>query len=439
MMARIRVPGPGPLTSPLPPGWHPHLWHPFTQVATAAPPLRAVAGQGAELELDDGRRLIDAISSWWVTLHGHAEPSIAAAVATQASRLEQVIFANFSHPSAERLAERLSAASGLERLFFSDNGSTAVEVALKISWQWWINRGEARHQLIAFDGAYHGDTFGAMAVGERSMFSAPFEPLLFAVARAPGPATWWGDGEVEQREQAALARLEHLLETPTAAVILEPLVQGAGGMAMVRPEFLQRVEALVRQAGALLILDEVLMGFGRSGALFAGQRAGISPDLVALSKGLTGGFLPMGVTLAREEIFRGFLGSDPNLTLFHGHSFTANPLGCAAALASLDLLESRPERHQTMEGRHRPLLEALSASPRIRRPRLLGSIAAFDLAQGPDGYLNPAGEQLQRLVLEQGVFLRPLGNVVYLLPPLCISDDQLERCYAALADALKRL
>ncbi|MFZ0406498.1 MAG: adenosylmethionine--8-amino-7-oxononanoate transaminase [Cyanobium sp.] len=422
-----------------PPHWHPHLWHPTTQVARSEPPLRAVRGEGALLELDDGRRLIDAISSWWVTLHGHAEPTIAAAVALQARTLEQVIFANFRHPTAEALAVRLSALSGLERLFFSDNGSTAVEVAIKIAWQWWHNRGIARPQLIAFDGAYHGDTFGAMAVGERSLFSAPFAPLLFDVARAPWPATWWGDDAVEAREAAALARLEQLLEQPTAAVILEPLVQGASGMAMVRPTFLRQLEQRVRAAGALLIADEVLTGFGRCGELFACRQAGIRPDLIALSKGLTGGFLPMGVTLASETLYAGFIDEEPSHTLFHGHSFTANPLGCAAALASLDLLEARPERHRGMEARHRPHLEALAGHRQLRRPRLLGSIAAFDLAVENPGYLNPVGRQLQRQLLEQGVFLRPLGSVVYLLPPLCIDDDQLAHCYAAIAAALDRI
>jgi len=422
-----------------PPRWHPHLWHPTTQVAHSEPPLRAVRGEGALLELDDGRRLIDGISSWWVTLHGHAEPAIAAAVARQASTLEQVIFANFRHPGAEALAERLSALSGLERLFFSDNGSTAVEVAIKIAWQWWHNQGISRPQLIAFEGAYHGDTFGAMAVGERSLFSAPFAPLLFDVARAPWPATCWGDEGVEAREAAALARLEQLLEQPTAAVILEPLVQGASGMAMVRPAFLRQVEQRVRAAGALLIADEVLTGFGRCGELFACQQAGIRPDLMALSKGLTGGFLPMGVTLASERIYRGFIDEEPSHTLFHGHSFTANPLGCAAALASLDLLEADPERHRGMEARHRPYLEALVGHRLVRRPRLLGCIAAFDLAVDNPGYLNPVGRQLQRLLLEQGVFLRPLGEVVYLLPPLCINDDQLAHCYAAIAGALEHI
>ena len=348
-----------------PAAWHPHLWHPTTQVATADPPLRAVAGRGALLELEDGRVLIDAISSWWVTLHGHGEPSIAAAIAEQATRLEQVIFANFRHAPAERLAERLSALTGLERLFFSDNGSTAVEVALKIAWQWWHNQGAPRSRLIAFEGAYHGDTFGAMALGERSLFSAPFDSLLFEVARAPWPATWWGDATVEGREAEALARLEELLETPTAAVILEPLVQGASGMRMVRPGFVEAVGRRVRQAGALLIADEVLTGFGRCGALFASPLAGLQPDLVALSKGLTGGFLPMGVTLASERLYQGFVGGDPALTLFHGHSFTANPLGCVAALASLDLLERHPERYKGMEARHGPRLEELARDPKV--------------------------------------------------------------------------
>ena len=433
-----------PTTGGLSSAWHPHIWHPFIQPAKADPPLRAVRGEGAELVLDDGRRLIDAISSWWVTLHGHGEPTIAAAIAAQAQELEQVIFADFRHPAAEQLAERLSALSGLERLFFSDNGSTAVEVALKIAWQWWHNIGAPRPRLIAFDGAYHGDTFGAMAVGERSLFSAPFESLLFEVARAPWPSTWWDDPEPESREAEALARLEQLLEVPTAAVILEPLIQGAGGMAMVRPEFLRQMEQRVRQAGALLIADEVMTGFGRSGALFASQRAGIQPDLIALSKGLTGGFLPMGVTLASERIFLDFIDPDPACpdparTFYHGHSFTANPLGCAAALASLDLLEAHPERHQRMEQRHRPHLEALSHHPAVRRPRLLGSVAAFNLASGAAGYLNPGGPSLQRRLLAEGVFLRPLGQVVYLLPPLCISDAQLERCYAAIARGLDNL
>ncbi len=344
--------------------WHPHLWHPTTQVATSPAPLQIKRAQGCLLELQDGRQLIDAISSWWVTLHGHAEPAIAAAIGRQALQLEQVIFANFSHAPAEQLATRLAALSGLERLFFSDNGSTAVEVALKIAWQWWRNQGSDRRQIIAFEGAYHGDTFGAMAVGDRSIFTAPYEELLFDVARISWPHTHWGDDSVDVREAQALLELEQALATPTAAVILEPLIQGASGMHMVRPSFLRAVQERVRSCSALLIADEVMTGFGRTGSLFASQRAGLQPDLMALSKGLTGGFLPMGATLAREQLYRGFISQEPTHTFFHGHSFTANPLGCAAALASLDLLQHNPERYQQFDARHIPLLEELAlASP----------------------------------------------------------------------------
>ena len=420
--------------------WHPHLWHPFTQIASATPPQRVISGDGALLIRDGAPPLIDAISSWWVTLHGHANPSIAAAIASQAQQLEQVIFADFIHPQAEQLATRLSSLTGLERLFFSDNGSTAVEVALKIACQWWHNRGEPRQQLIAFNGAYHGDTFGAMAVGERNLFNAPFEQMLFPVARVPWPATWWGDQAVESRERNALAELERSLKTPTAAVILEPMIQGAGGMAMVRAEFLQEVEQRVRDAGALLITDEVLTGFGRCGAQFAFKRAGLTPDLIALSKGLTGGFLPMGVTMAREEIFDDFVGDDPCLTLWHGHSFTANPLGCAAANASLDLLEANPENYEGFEARHQPHLETLAAHPKVQRPRLIGTIAAFNLAVDDNhGYLDPAGRIIKEQAIANGVFLRPLGEVVYLLPPLCVNDAQLEQCYAAIHAGLEAL
>jgi adenosylmethionine-8-amino-7-oxononanoate aminotransferase len=423
--------------------WHPHLWHPTTQVSTSPPPLKVGRARGCELELADGRSLIDAISSWWVTLHGHGEPAIAAAIARQAQELEQVIFANFSHAPAEELATRLSQLTGLERLFFSDNGSTSVEVALKMAWQWWRNQdggtGDERRQLIAFGGAYHGDTFGAMAVGDRSLFTAAYEPLLFNVSRVAWPHTWWGDGEIEAKEERALRELEQALATPTAAVILEPLIQGASGLRMVRPPFLRAIAARVSAAGALLIADEVMTGFGRTGALFACQKAGIQPDLMALSKGLTGGFLPMGVTMASERIFQGFISDRATDTFFHGHSFTANPLGCAAALASLDLLQQQPERFQQFEGRHRPLLEHLSQHPGVHHPRCMGTVAAFDVDAGEASYLNPIGLQIQRHCMEQGVYLRPLGNVVYLLPPLSISDQQLERCYGAISSAITAL
>ncbi len=410
--------------------WNKHLWPPFTQIATTSPPERVIAGHGALLIRDKAPTLIDGISSWWVTLHGHAEPTVASAIEKQAKQLEQVIFADFIHPQAELLGERLSSLTGLQRLFFSDNGSTAVEVALKMACQWWHNHGEQRTQIIAFEGAYHGDTFGAMALGERNLFNAPFEKMLFPVTRIPWPATWWGDTEIEKKEEFVLSQLDNSLKKPTAAVILEPLVQGAGGMSMVRPVFLQKLEKLVSESGALLITDEVLTGFGRCGTLFAYQRAGIKPDLISLSKGLTGGFLPMGITMASEKIFKAFVGEEPSLTLWHGHSFTANPLGCAAANASLDLLEAHPERYESFESRHLPHLESLANHPKVSKIRLTGTIAAFDLnVPGQQGYLNHAGKALKAYAIEHGVFIRPLGNVVYLLPPLCITDEQLEKCY----------
>ncbi|WP_320665161.1 adenosylmethionine--8-amino-7-oxononanoate transaminase [Prochlorococcus sp. MIT 1223] len=420
--------------------WYPSLWPPFTQIASANRPERVIAARGALLERDNAPPLIDAISSWWVTLHGHSDPYIAKAISEQAKQLEQVIFADFIHPQAERLSQRLCNKTGLERAFFSDNGSTAVEVALKIACQFWENREDHRDQIIAFDGAYHGDTFGAMAVGERNLFNAPFERMMFPVSRVQWPATWWGDKDVNAKEVSAINQLEKLLETPTSAVILEPLVQGAGGMAMVRPEFLNAVEKKVKAANALLIVDEVLTGFGRCGSLFAFQKAGLKPDLISLSKGLTGGFLPMGITMSTEEIFKAFIGDDPRLTFWHGHSFTANPLGCAAANASLDLLEKNPKKYLDFEFRHLPHLKKLIKNPKVINPRLHGSIAAFNIeVNGTQGYLNSIGKALKQFALQNGVFIRPLGDVVYLLPPLCITDDELEKCYSTINKGLETL
>ncbi|KGG13501.1 MULTISPECIES: adenosylmethionine--8-amino-7-oxononanoate transaminase [Prochlorococcus] len=420
--------------------WDENIWPPFTQIASSTPQRRVLSGKNALLELEGQPSVIDAISSWWVTLHGHSNKYVANAIAEQAKQLEQVIFADFKHPQAERLAKRLGNLTGLQRLFFSDNGSTAVEVALKIACQYWQNKNEPRHQIIAFEGAYHGDTFGAMAVGERNLFNESFEDKLFPVSRVPWPATWWGDADVEKKENNVIESLERLLQKPTAAVILEPLVQGAGGMAMVRAEFLKKVEKVVKESKALLIADEVMTGFGRCGSLFASHRANISPDLMSLSKGLTSGFLPMGVTMAKEEIFQTFIGEDPRLTFWHGHSFTANPLGCAAANASLDLLEKTPLAYTSFESRHLPHLQKLVSTPKVTKPRLTGTIAAFDIkANGRGGYLNAAGKALKKYALDHDVFIRPLGNVVYLLPPLCISDSQLEKCYTTIEKGLEEL
>jgi len=421
--------------------WHPNIWPPFTQIKNNKPQIEVTHGRDAIIFTKNPKReLIDGISSWWVTLHGHSNNYIADAISNQAKELEQIIFADFLHPQAKKLSERLSKITKLERLFFSDNGSTAVEVALKIAYQWWQNKGEIKNQIIAFDGAYHGDTFGAMALGERNIFNASFEKLMFPVKRAPWPSTWIGDEAIEEKEEQALTKLNSLLLEPTVAVIIEPLLQGAGGMNMVRPEFITKVSKAVKNNNSLLIADEVLTGFGRCGSLFAFQKANIKPDLIAISKGLTGGFLPMGITLSKEEIFQSFISESPEKTFWHGHSFTANPLGCAAANASLDLLERDPQKYLSFELKHLHLIKKIKDLKLIKKIRICGTMVAFDLEVGKEnGYLNSIGKKVKALSIEKGLFIRPLGNTVYLLPPLCISDYQLEKSYQIIFDILTKI
>ena len=421
--------------------WHPNIWPPFTQITNSRPQIEVSHGKDALIYTKNPKQeLIDGISSWWVTLHGHSNDYIANAIFNQAKSLEQVIFADFLHPQAKLLSERLSNLTNLERIFFSDNGSTAVEVALKIAYQSWQNKGETRNQIIAFEGAYHGDTFGAMALGERNIFNENFDNLMFPVKRAPWPSTWINDEEVEMKENQAINFLTNLLKKPTVAVILEPLIQGAGGMNMVRPEFIRKVSEVVNNNNSLLIVDEVLTGFGRCGSLFAHQKANIVPDLIAISKGLTGGFLPMGITLAKEKIFQSFISESPKKTFWHGHSFTANPLGCAAANASLDLLENDPIKYLSFDEKHISHLDKLKKLPFVKNIRVTGTIAAFDIVIDNNfGYLNNIGKRIKASAIKKGLFIRPLGNVIYLLPPLCISDKQLEKSYDIIFDILNTL
>jgi adenosylmethionine-8-amino-7-oxononanoate aminotransferase len=420
-----------------------HLWHPFTQAATAPDPIAIRSGSGSWLTAVDGKRYLDLISSWWVTLHGHAHPAIAEAVAHQARQLEQVIFAGFTHEPAVRLATRLAQAlpDGLDRIFFSDDGSTSVEVALKLAYQYWRNRGQPqRHRFLAFAGGYHGDTFGAMAAGFGSGFYEPFRDLLVHVEHLPFPATWEGDPAVAEKEAAALARLDEWLErfgTETAALIVEPLVQGASGMRMCRPEFLRALRRRLDAAGVLLIFDEVMTGFGRTGASFACVKSGVTPDLICLSKGLTGGFLPLSATICGPAIYEAFLDPGFAKAFAHGHSFTANPLGCAAALASFDLLET-PEtaaRLAMIEGVHRRRLALLRERAEFVEARCTGTIAAVNLRGDGHGYAGAASLDLQRFFLDRGLLLRPLGPVIYLLPPYCTSEAELDSAYDAIDEA----
>jgi adenosylmethionine-8-amino-7-oxononanoate aminotransferase len=400
-----------------------HLWHPYTQHGTAPAPVPIVRADGAYLYDATGRPIFDAISSWWVTLHGHAHPMIVAAIARQAHELEQVIFAGFTHEPAAMLAaelvERLPA--GLTRVFFSDDGSTAVEVALKMALQYWRNRGQERPLIAALDHAYHGDTFGAMSASGRGLFTAPFDSLLFEVARLPDPT-----------EGDTVGALERLLEKrgyELAAIIVEPLLLGAGGMRMYGPEVLREIRRLTAERGVLLIADEVLTGFGRTGPLFACGGAGVAPDIICLSKGLTGGFLPLGATVATEQIFEAFRSEDRRLTLFHRHSYMANPIACAAARASLGLLDAECDRRRRqIEAAHRAGLSRVASMPGVSRCRVLGTVAALENSEA-GGYLDPSGAALATHMLQEGVLMRPLGNVVYLLPPYCATPEELEMVY----------
>lgn len=410
-----------------------HIWHPYTQAGLAGEPFPVIRAEGARLYGENGRSCLDMISSWWVNLHGHAHPVIAEAVNRQARILEQVIFADCTHEPAVRLASRLTALlpDDLDRVFFSDNGSTAVEVALKVALQFWDNVGHPeRSRLIAFEGGYHGDTVGAMSVGATSGYFRAWQNLLFPVDFLSFPDIR-GDGKcaLDTREKACLAELDQLLARnpgQTAALILEPLVQGAAGMRMCRPQFLDALSERLKQDGALLILDEVMTGFGRSGSVFAFQQTAVVPDMICLSKGLTGGFLPMALSIVRQEIYEQFVSTDVSRAFLHGHSFTANPLGCAAALASLDLLlDPLCEKNRTTLAQvHSERLPMLAEHRYVTNPRQSGTIAAFTLESVE--HVTP----LRHYLLEHDILMRPLpGGTFYLLPPYCVTKDELVSVY----------
>ncbi|MBD2462323.1 adenosylmethionine--8-amino-7-oxononanoate transaminase [Oscillatoria sp. FACHB-1407] len=413
-----------------------HIWYPFTQAKTAPPPLKVKSAHGAWLELDNGQRILDCISSWWVNLHGHSHPAIAAAIYEQAKQLEHVIFAGFTHDPAEQLANLLlqRLPEPLSRVFFSDNGSTAVEVALKMAYQYWHNQRQTRTTFIAFEGAYHGDTVGAMSVGARSLFSEVFSDLLFDVKYVPFPGIHIGDDQVQAREEEALAKLETVLQQGgdrVAAILIEPLVQGVAGMQICRPAFLQQVQQLAHRHGTLLIFDEVMTGFGRTGDWFACLKAGVTPDIICLSKGLTGGSLPLALTVCTEQIYNAFYSDDPMHTFYHGHSYTANPLGCAAAIASWQLMHENEPRFKGMEALHRQHLSDLQDHPRLEKLRVIGTIAAMDIVTDDEpGYLNQISHVIREKAIAAGLFLRPLGEVLYLMPPYCITEDELAFVYS---------
>ncbi|AHG63392.1 adenosylmethionine-8-amino-7-oxononanoate aminotransferase [Advenella mimigardefordensis DPN7] len=417
------------------------VWHPFTQEHTAAPRLPVSHGRGPWLFDTDNNAYLDLVSSWWVNLFGHACAPIAQSIAGQANRLEHVLFAGCTHEPAVQLCEALSAVlpTQLHKFFFSDNGSTAVEVALKMAHQYWRNaHGQQRKLFIGFEGGYHGDTFGAMSVGAHCGYHDQFRSLFFESVAVPFPDIWWDDADVQAKEQAALASLEAALSQhagQVAAMIIEPLVQGAAGMRMCRPQFVARACALARANDTLVIFDEVMTGFGRTGTRFAFEQTGVVPDFLCVSKGITGGFLPLALTITGDPIYEAFLSEQAERAFSHGHSYTANPLACAAAVAAMALLESDETSHalQVLPQCHYEGLQQLQQEvPTIRHPRVTGTVAAFDL---PASYPQAAGQLHQRF-LEKGLLIRPIGQTVYLLPPYVISQAQLQAAYETIGQVL---
>jgi len=411
----------------------PPVWHAFTQHGLGEETPLVDRAAGATIFGADGREWIDAISSWWVITHGHCEPRIQAAIRAQTDRLDQLIFAGWTHEPAETLARGLIALApeGLEHVFFSDSGSTSVEVALKMALGYWLNRGEPRHRILVLEHGYHGDTIGAMSVGQRGVYNRAYEPLLFDVGSIPFPAAG--------AEQATLDALEAACRAPEkpAAFIVEPLVLGAGGMLVYGADVLAAMRAICAAHDVLFIADEVMTGWGRTGTLFACDQASIAPDILCLSKGLTGGALPLAVTLATPAIFDAHLSQDRARMFFHSSSYTANPVACAAANANLAIWREKPvaDRIAALAAMQADRLAALDGHGRIRGRRRIGTITAMEFVEPRADYLSALGPRLTAFFRDRGLLLRAMGNTVYVLPPYCITPAELDRIYAAIDEA----
>ncbi|MDR1907643.1 MAG: adenosylmethionine--8-amino-7-oxononanoate transaminase [Holosporales bacterium] len=400
------------------------IWRPFTQEKTASPSVKISRGSGAHLFAEDGRQYIDMISSWWVNILGHANKEIADAIYKQACILEHVIFAGFSHAPAEELCDKLAGflPKQLRRFFFSDDGSTAVEVALKMAYQYFKNQGiSGRNIYINLEGAYHGDTIGAMsAAGNDSQYHSTFSEFFFKTFTVSFPNT------IEE-EEASLEKLKCFLDARAehvCALIVEPLVQGAAGMKMYRAEFLEKIVDEVRKYGILVIFDEVMTGFFRTGTMFAMDQTGVIPDLICLSKGITGGFLPLALTIATDSVYEAFYSDDWKKAFIHGHSYTANPIACAAAIKSLEILHRAETQSQILNiaKTHRDCLA--EGLPNVTSKRTLGTIAAFEFES------SQQANDVSAHMFRNGVIVRPLQNTMYFIPPYCISVDDLQYAYS---------
>jgi adenosylmethionine---8-amino-7-oxononanoate aminotransferase len=421
------------------------IWHPFTQHETSPDLIAVTKALGSYIYDAHGKSYLDLISSWWVNIHGHSHPEIAKQIYQQACRLEHVIFAGFTHEPAVNLCENLSEIlpKNLTKFFFSDNGSTAVEIAIKMSYQYWRNLKKSyRNMFLSFDGGYHGDTVGAMAVGLNSGFHNQFADLCFKVLSIPYPETWENDQDVLIKEKAALNKLNEYLtqyNNKIAAIILEPLIQGASGMRICRPSFLEKIISIVKKQNILVIFDEVMTGFGRTGSNFALDQLNIAPDFLCLAKGLTGGFLPLALTVTSENIFNAFLGGEFNLALAHGHSYTANPVACSAAITSLKLLKEDLCQNAILKinQAHQDGMAFLkSHCSLIEKIRIIGTISAFDIKQESKAISNIY--KIKEDFLKAGLLLRPLKNTFYILPPYSTTSEDLELAYQKIVMILKK-
>ncbi|MBZ9603029.1 adenosylmethionine--8-amino-7-oxononanoate transaminase [Phyllobacterium chamaecytisi] len=408
------------------------VWHPFTQHALEPTMKRIVRTDGAYLFDEQGHAILDAISSWWVITHGHRHPLITDAICKASEIYDQIIFAEYTHEPAEELATSLIAVApaSLGHVFYSDSGSTCVEVALKMAFGFFHNRGTPRFRIVVMEYGYHGDTIGTMSAGERGVFNMAYEPMLFDVDRLPFPAPG--------REQDTLDAFEAFCQGgQVAALLIEPLVLGAGGMLMYPASLLAELRAIATKHGSLMIADEVMTGWGRTGTLFACEQANIAPDILCTSKGLTGGSLPLAATLCSAEIFDAHLSTDRSRTFFHSSSYTANPIACAAALANLDVWKTEPvaTRIQSLVAMHGARLERFKADARFGNVRQAGTIVALDVNVPATGYLSNAGPKLRAFFKERNLLIRPLGNVIYLMTPYCVMANDLDRIYDAIDKA----
>lgn len=424
-----------------------HIWHPYTQAKTSPGPIKVERATGCKIIDVDGKEYLDMISSWWVNLHGHSHPKITEAIIAQTKKLAHVMFASFTHEPALTLARKLCEilpGNKLSKVFFSDNGTFAVETALKIALQYWYNKGQKnRTRFIAFQNGYHGDGFGAMSVGKTCGFNyVPFENHLFKVDFVPYASTWIDDADIEKREKIALEALKLQIKengSNTAALIIEPLIQGSGGFHFCRPEFLREVVRLCNESSILVIFDEIMTGFGRTGKMFACEKAGAMPDIICLAKAMSGGFLPLSATITSEEIHELFVADDIYKALIHGTTYSGNPIACAAANASIEVFseENTLEKISAIEEIHLARIADITQEGSvIKRPRVMGSVAAFNLFDSNSNYSAKVGQVLRQKFLDHGLLIRPFGNVIHLMPPYCITAAQLNYAYDKIAEVL---